>query len=168
IVAQRPLLQVLYHLLGYGRKMLLRVAGVAGEAEAVNVDAEHQETRDGRCPDRGDPEEHAEQWQQSGPSPASPGRARLHAASGSAAVTSALPILPKRSTMASRRARNAVTTAGSNCRPASLRMVAAAASKPSPLRYGRSDLRAATRAEWPNVDGSRASMARASASMLAK
>src|SRR2546428_8715646 len=142
MVAQRPLLQVQYHLLGHGRKMLLRVAGVAGEAETVHVDAEHQETGDGRCPDRGDPEEHAEQWHKSRLSPASAGPARLHAASGSAVVTSALPILRKRSTMASRRARKAVTTSGSNCRPALFRMVAVAASKPRPLRYGRSDVRA--------------------------
>src|SRR5260370_22870255 len=122
--------------------MLHRVPGIACEAEAVKVATEHGEGGDGRGREGGDPEEHAEQRDQGqlSPAPAAPGG--HHAASGSAVVTSALPILRKRSTMASRRARKALTTSGSNCRPASTRMAAVAASKPSPWRYGRSDVRA--------------------------
>jgi hypothetical protein len=41
--------------------MLHRIPGIACEAEAVNVDAEHEEAGDGRCRESGDPEEHAEQ-----------------------------------------------------------------------------------------------------------
>ena len=48
--------------IGSGQYGPLTIAGVAGEAEAVHVNAQHQETRDGRCRHRGDPEERAEQW----------------------------------------------------------------------------------------------------------
>lgn len=116
------------------RNVLHRIPRIACEAEAVNVYAEHEEARDGRCGDRRDPEEHPEERDECHPSPASAGLGALHAASGSAVVTSTLPMPWSRTTMAPRRARKALTTSGSNCKPAPLRMTVAAASNPRRFR----------------------------------
>src|ERR1700687_4951254 len=103
--------------------------------DADDVEAEDARRHGGRCPER-----QSKHWKQGDDAQGAddPG----HAASGSTLITASLPIVRRTRSIPWRRARNAVTTSGSNWRPDSARIAAITASELSPWRYGRSEVSA--------------------------
>src|ERR1700682_963921 len=106
----------------------------------MNVDAQDEQARDTRCKERRHPKHHGERREQGQDGDVTQRMEASHAASGLARVAPTSPISRTNVAIAARRVRNAVTTSGSNCIPASARMAAVASSWLRPPREDRLDV----------------------------